>query len=77
MRAKYIGEDCVYTDQYAAKSVMLERDKEYDVEVHNTSPVFVVNGQHLISSDASIIITVEGCRIPYEPNRVEYFWNFK
>lgn len=74
MIAKYLKEDCLYTDNYMGKSVLLEKNKEYDIEMVYDGPQMIINGQAIYSSEASIIVTVNNCRIPYAPNLVSDFW---
>lgn len=75
MRATYIHDDCVYADQYNAASIVLEKDKEYDVEIQWDGPQMIVNGQALAMPGSSYIVTVDGrVQIPYAPERLKDFW---
>lgn len=75
MKAKYIHDDCVYTDQYNAASIVLEKDKEYDIEIQYDGPQIIVNGQVIASPQSTYIVTVnQTIQIPYAPERLKDFW---
>ena len=76
MKAKYIGEDCVYADPVAAQSIMLEHDKVYNIEVEHEGPQCFVNGQAIIHPDATlwVIFPDKNIRMPYAPDLVDTQW---
>lgn len=75
MRATYIHDDCVYADQYNAASIVLEKDKEYDVEIQYDGSQVIINGQALAAPGSSYIVTINGSvQIPYAPERLKDFW---
>lgn len=76
MRAKYIGEDCVYADPVAAQSIMLENGQVYDIETEYEGPQLLVNGQMLIHPDATIwvVFSDKNIRMPYAPDLVDTQW---
>ena len=75
MKATYIHDDCVYADQYNAVSIVLEKEKEYDVEIQYDGPQVIINGQALAAPGSSYIVTVNGAvQIPYAPERLKDFW---
>ena len=77
MKATYIHDDSVYADQYNAASIVLEKDKEYNIDIQYDGPQVIINGQALAAPDSSYIVTVNGTvQIPYAPDRLKDFWSF-
>lgn len=75
MKAIYTHDDCVYADQYNAASIVLEKDKEYDIEIQYDGPQIIVNGQVIASPQSTYIVTVnQTIQIPYAPERLKDFW---
>ena len=76
MKARYIGEDCVYADPIAAQSIMLENGKAYDIETEYEGPQLFVNNQMIAHPDATVWVSFpdKNIRMPYAPDLVDSQW---
>ena len=75
MMATYIGEDCVYADPISAKSIVLENNKQYDINTRYDEPSIVINNERVVlSPNATVWVTVEDVNIPYAPDLIQNFW---
>lgn len=74
MMATYIGEDCVYADPISAKSIMLENNKQYNIDTRYDGPTIIVNNQQVVSPNATTWVIVDGVNIPYAPQLIQNFW---
>lgn len=68
MKAKYIG------PEYEFNNVSLIKDQEYDINIEQTGPQMVVNGQPVILGDLTLLVHVGNVAIPYAPNLIENAW---
>lgn len=68
MKAKYIG------PEYEFNNVSLIKDQEYDINIEQTGPQMIVNGQPVVLGDSTLIVHVGNVAIPYAPNLIENAW---
>lgn len=68
MKAKYIG------PEYEFNNLSLVKGQEYDIQIEQTGPAIVVNGQPVISPNASMIVHINNVSIPYAPDLMQNAW---
>lgn len=74
--SKYIGPTKDYTDAISGKTIHLEQNKTYSLDIRQDGPVMVVNGQRVVHPDATIWLMFENgtIQMPYSIEALPKQW---
>lgn len=74
--SKYIGPVCDYTDTMTGRTLHLETNESYSLDIRQDGPVMVVNGQRVVHPDATIWLMFEdgAIQMPYSIEALPKQW---
>lgn len=74
--SKYIGPTCDYTDVMTGRTLHLETNESYSLDIRQDGPVMMVNGQRIVHPDTTIWLMFEdgAIQMPYSIEALPKQW---